>query len=219
MQMKSLPAPSRPRARHSALLAISMLASRALALSAILLLASTALAQPLAQEVTPVLEKTQPNPSSSLAVSIGTQRGPGDRALSPALAASCWPCWDQYQTHIPSTFTVTCRKPALPWHLQNTSLVLLGGSPQFTLSADTNCTTGGSGDAASCSPRQWLGVALRNVYEIDDSGNAVAEVRGCKRLASVAWCRCRHRQDRPPSCSLMHPFICPPLRRGAAARC
>lgn len=79
---------------------------------------------------------------------------------------------------------MTFRKLALPWHLQNTSLVLLGGSPQFTLSADTNCTTGGSGDVSACSPRQWLAVALRNVYEIDDSGNAVAEVRGCKPLVS-----------------------------------
>lgn len=82
-----------------------MLASRALALSAILLLASTALAQSLAQEVTPVLEKTQPNPSSSLAVRHRHATRAGGRALSSALAASCWPCWDQYQIHLPSTFS------------------------------------------------------------------------------------------------------------------
>ena len=162
-----------------------MLARRGL----VLLWAAAALAQPLAQEVTPAFTQTPQGPGSSLAVSDGHV----DPAPTAAAAARLPPRLELHQRILPPTFPSRVDgEPAVPRHLQNTSLVLLDGSPQFTLFADANCTAGGSGSgsgsatAAACSPEQWLVVALRNVYEIDSSGKAVAEVRRCQRLARPA---------------------------------
>lgn len=74
---------------------------------------------------------------------------------------------------------------------QNTTLVLVSGAPQFTLSSDASCagTDGSNGGAsaaagAACIPEQWLAVALRDVYEVDTSDRAVPEV-------STQWAACR----------------------------
>ena len=55
--------------------------------------------------------------------------------------------------------------------LQNTTLLLLGGAPQFTFwsAANASCAPAAgnaSTNATACAPQHWLAVALRNVYEV-----------------------------------------------------
>jgi hypothetical protein len=70
--------------------------------------------------------------------------------------------------------------PPPPLHplLQNTTFLLQQGIPQFTAWIDVNSScTGGAGGQQTCAPQHWLAVALRNVYEVDSSGQPVAEVQ------------------------------------------